>query len=163
MISRLGLATRPGENIHKFGWHFTTLNGFVTSAAVAGRILGFGEEGCSTPWASATIRLAATGRPLRTAPTPSVSAPLRRQGRDIRRAAGKEGVTGARNIFEGANGFSRSTTTALLPRDAHGRAWRALGEPEHFNQALPLLPRRASDHRLRPEAEERVRRDAGQS
>ncbi|MBN2041751.1 MAG: MmgE/PrpD family protein [Spirochaetes bacterium] len=45
MISRMGLATRPGdEDVHKYGWHFTTLNGFMTSAAVAGKILGLSEE-----------------------------------------------------------------------------------------------------------------------
>jgi 2-methylcitrate dehydratase PrpD len=44
MISRLGLATRPGKNIHKYGWHFTTLNGYVTSSAVAGSILGLNQE-----------------------------------------------------------------------------------------------------------------------
>ena len=34
IVSRMGLATRPGQNIHKYGWHFTTLNGFMVSAAV---------------------------------------------------------------------------------------------------------------------------------
>jgi 2-methylcitrate dehydratase PrpD len=44
MISRLGLATRPGQNIHKFGWHFTTMNGYMVSAAVAAKLLGLSED-----------------------------------------------------------------------------------------------------------------------
>ncbi len=45
MISRMGLATRPGEeDVHQYGWHFTTLNGFMVSAAVASKILGLSEE-----------------------------------------------------------------------------------------------------------------------
>jgi 2-methylcitrate dehydratase PrpD len=44
MISRLGLATRPGQNIHQFGWHFTTLNGFMVSAALAAKLLGLTQE-----------------------------------------------------------------------------------------------------------------------
>ena len=44
MISRLGLATSPGTNLMKTGWHFTTLYGFMASAGVAGKILGFDED-----------------------------------------------------------------------------------------------------------------------
>jgi 2-methylcitrate dehydratase PrpD len=44
MISRLGLATRPGKNIHKYGWHFTTLNGYITSAAVAANLMGLDRD-----------------------------------------------------------------------------------------------------------------------
>ncbi|NLB29498.1 MAG: MmgE/PrpD family protein, partial [Clostridiales bacterium] len=44
MISRMGLATRPGDDIHQYGWHFTTLNGFMTSAAVASRVLELPED-----------------------------------------------------------------------------------------------------------------------
>ena len=44
MISRMGLATRPGDNVHKYGWHLTTLNGFMTSAAVASKVMGLTEE-----------------------------------------------------------------------------------------------------------------------
>ncbi|MBN2061342.1 MAG: MmgE/PrpD family protein [Deltaproteobacteria bacterium] len=45
MICRFGLATRPGENIVATGWHLTTLYGYMTSAAVAGRLLGLNLEG----------------------------------------------------------------------------------------------------------------------
>jgi len=44
MICRMGLATRPGDDIHQYGWHFTTLNGFMTSAAVAAKLLGLTEQ-----------------------------------------------------------------------------------------------------------------------
>ena len=44
MICRMGLATRPGENIHKYGWHFTTLNGSMVSAALAAYLLGLNED-----------------------------------------------------------------------------------------------------------------------
>ncbi|GAB6194505.1 MmgE/PrpD family protein [Desulfocastanea catecholica] len=43
-ICRLGLATRPGENIIPYGWHQTSLYGYITSAAIAGRMLGLTEE-----------------------------------------------------------------------------------------------------------------------
>ena len=44
-ICRLGLATRPGESIHQYGWHLTTLFGYMTAAAVAARLLGLDETG----------------------------------------------------------------------------------------------------------------------
>jgi 2-methylcitrate dehydratase PrpD len=44
MISRLGLATHPGKDIHGFGWHFTTMNGFLVSAALAAKLLGLSEQ-----------------------------------------------------------------------------------------------------------------------
>lgn len=43
-ICRLGLATRPGESIIPYGWHQTSLYGYITSAAIAGRILGLSED-----------------------------------------------------------------------------------------------------------------------
>jgi len=37
-ICRLGLAARPGENIHQYGWHLTTLFGYMTAGAVAAQV-----------------------------------------------------------------------------------------------------------------------------
>ena len=41
----LGLATRPGESIHQYGWHLTTLYGYMTAAFVAARLLGLDADG----------------------------------------------------------------------------------------------------------------------
>ncbi len=43
-ICRCGLATRPGESIHGYGWHLTTLYGSMTAAFVAARLLGLNAE-----------------------------------------------------------------------------------------------------------------------
>lgn len=44
LICRLGLATKPEGSLATAGWHFTTLYGFLSAAAAAGRILGLDED-----------------------------------------------------------------------------------------------------------------------
>ncbi|MFC1533734.1 MmgE/PrpD family protein [Thermodesulfobacteriota bacterium] len=44
VLSRLGLATRPGKPLTGTGWHFTMLYGFFTSAGVAGYLMKLDEE-----------------------------------------------------------------------------------------------------------------------
>ena len=34
-VGRLGLAARPGESIHQYGWHLTTLFGYMPAAGIA--------------------------------------------------------------------------------------------------------------------------------
>lgn len=106
MISRMGLATRPGENIHAYGWHFTTLNGFMTSAAVASKIMGFDLQKMIYAIGIAYHQSGGNGQPVkdgvltkRLGPGFSV-----RGGIYAAMLAGK-GVTGAINSMEGAAGY----------------------------------------------------------
>ncbi len=131
MISRLGLATRPGENIHKFGWHFTTLNGFVTSAAVAGRILGFGEEGLLNAMGIGYHQACGNGQAVKDgAHTKRLGPGFAVRGGIYAALLAKKGVTGARNIFEGANGFFKVYHDGRYSREmltgGLGERWESL-------------------------------------
>jgi 2-methylcitrate dehydratase PrpD len=65
MISRLGLATHPGKDIHGFGWHFTTMNGFMVSAAVAAKLLGLSEDEIVYSIGIGYHQVAGNGQPVR--------------------------------------------------------------------------------------------------
>ncbi len=106
MISRLGLATRPGENIHQFGWHFTTLNGFVTSAAVAARILGLDEEKTLNAMGIGYHQACGNGQAVKDGVhTKRLGPGFAVRGGIYAALLAKKGITGAHNIFEGVNGF----------------------------------------------------------
>jgi len=65
MISRMGLATHPGKDIHGFGWHFTTLNGGMVSAAVAAKLLGLTEDQIVYAIGIAYHQACGNGQPVR--------------------------------------------------------------------------------------------------
>ena len=43
-MARLALASRPGRSLITFGWHPTTLFGYLGAAAMAGKLMGLDEE-----------------------------------------------------------------------------------------------------------------------
>ncbi|MDR1589724.1 MAG: MmgE/PrpD family protein [Oscillospiraceae bacterium] len=108
MISRLGLATRPGKSIHPFGWHFTTLGGFMVSAAVAGKLLGLDADGIVSAIGIGYHQCSGNGQAV----TDGVL--TKRMGPGFAVCGGikaaflaKMGVTGARGAIEGEKGFYR--------------------------------------------------------
>lgn len=131
MISRLGLATRPGENIHQFGWHFTTLNGFVTAAAVAGRILGFDAEKINYAMGIGYHQACGNGQAVKDgAHTKRLGPGFACRGGIYAAMLAAKGVTGATNIFEGLNGFFKVYHEGHYSRDILvgelGERWESL-------------------------------------
>ncbi|MDR3270856.1 MAG: MmgE/PrpD family protein [Peptococcaceae bacterium] len=105
-ICRLGLATRPGENIHLFGWHFTTLNGYKTSAAVAGRLLGLTEEQIVDAIGIAYHQCSGNGQPVKDgALTKRLGPGFSVRGGIQAALLAQKGVTGAKNSLEGLAGY----------------------------------------------------------
>jgi 2-methylcitrate dehydratase PrpD len=106
MISRMGLATRPGDNVHKYGWHLTTLNGFMTSAAVAAKIMGLPEEQMISAVGIGYHQSSGNGQAVKDGVLTKRLGPgfAVRGGIQAAMLAAK-GVTGARNSMEGVQGF----------------------------------------------------------
>lgn len=106
MISRMGLATRPGDDIHQYGWHFTTLNGFMTSAAVAGKIMGFNEDQLVNAIGIGYHQSCGNGQAVKDGVLTKRLGPgfAVRGGIQAAMLAGK-GVTGAKNALEGVQGY----------------------------------------------------------
>ncbi len=107
-ICRLGLATRPGESIHKYGWHLTTLFGYITAAAVAGRLLGLDEVGISNAIGIAYHQCSGNGQCVRDgALTKRMGPGMAVRGGIASALMAKRGITGARNVLEGEAGIYR--------------------------------------------------------
>jgi 2-methylcitrate dehydratase PrpD len=106
MISRMGLATRPGDNVHKYGWHLTTLNGFMTAAAVAARILGLNEDEVINAIGIGYHQSSGNGQAVKDGVLTKRLGPGFAVRGGIQAAMlAQKGVTGARNSLEGVQGF----------------------------------------------------------
>lgn len=106
MISRMGLATRPGDNIHKYGWHLTTLNGFMTSAAVAAKIMGLNEEQMINAIGIGYHQSSGNGQAVKDgALTKRLGPGFAVRGGIQAAMLAQKGVTGAKNSMEGVQGF----------------------------------------------------------
>ena len=106
MISRMGLAARPGDNIHKYGWHLTTLNGFMTSAAVAAKIMGLGEDKMTNAVGIGYHQSAGNGQAVKDGVLTKRLGPGFAVRGGIQAAMlAERGVTGAKNSMEGVQGF----------------------------------------------------------
>ncbi len=106
MISRMGLATRPGDDIHKYGWHFTTLNGFMTSAAVASKIMGLTEEQMISAIGIGYHQSCGNGQAVKDGVLTKRLGPGFAVRGGIQSAMlAQKGVTGAQNSMEGVQGY----------------------------------------------------------
>jgi len=106
MICRMGLAMRPGKDIHQFGWHLTTLNGFMTSAAVASSVLGLDMQKMIYAIGIAYHQSAGNGQAVKDgALTKRLGPGFSVRGGIAAALLAKKGVTGAINSLEGVNGF----------------------------------------------------------
>ncbi|MDH7574088.1 MAG: MmgE/PrpD family protein, partial [Clostridia bacterium] len=107
-ICRLGLATRPGENIHQFGWHLTSIYGYMTAAAVAGRILGLDRERLLNAMGIAYHQSAGNGQCVKDgALTKRMGPGFAVRGGLAAAFMAARGITGARNCLEGEFGIYR--------------------------------------------------------
>ena len=106
MISRMGLATRPGEDIHQYGWHFTTLNGFMTSAAVASKIMALSEEEMINAIGIGYHQSCGNGQAVKDGVLTKRLGPGFAVRGGIQAAMlAQKGVTGATNSMEGVQGY----------------------------------------------------------
>ena len=105
-ICRLGLATRPGESIIPYGWHQTSMYGYITSAAIAGRILGLNEEQIINAIGIAYHQSAGNGQSVKDgALTKRLGPGFAVRGGIASAFMAQKGITGARNTLEGMDGF----------------------------------------------------------
>lgn len=106
LICRLGLATRPGQNIHAFGWHLTTLYGYITAAAVASKVLGMDEEGMINAIGIGYHQSAGNGQCVKDgALTKRMGPGLAVKGGITAALMAQKGITGAKNCLEGKAGL----------------------------------------------------------
>jgi 2-methylcitrate dehydratase PrpD len=117
-ICRLGLATRPGENVHAYGWHLTTLYGYMTAAAVAGRILGLTEAGLTNAIGIGYHQASGNGQCVKDgALTKRMGPGMAVRGGIASALMAKEGITGARNCLDGKAGIYQVYHAGQYSRD----------------------------------------------
>ncbi len=105
-ICRLGLATRPDQNIISTGWHLTSLYGFMCSAAVSGRILGLSEDEIINAIGIAYHQSAGNGQCTKDgALTKRMGPGFAVKGGVSSALMAEKGVTGAKNSLEGPFGM----------------------------------------------------------
>ena len=106
MISRMGLATHPGKDIHQFGWHFTTLNGYMTAAAVASWVMGLDIDKMINAIGIAYHQSSGNGQAVKDGTlTKRLGPGFSVRGGIAAAMLAKKGVTGATNAMEGVNGY----------------------------------------------------------
>ncbi len=106
MISRMGLATRPGDNIHQYGWHLTKLNGYMTAAAVAAKIMSLDEEKMTSAIGIGYHQSSGNGQAVKDGVLTKRLGPGFAVRGGIQAAMlAQKGVTGAKNSMEGVQGF----------------------------------------------------------
>jgi 2-methylcitrate dehydratase PrpD len=105
-ICRLGLATRPGESIHQYGWHLTTLFGYMTTAGIAARLLGLDESGITNAIGIGYHQSSGNGQCVKDgALTKRMGPGMAVRGGIASALLAQRGLTGARNCLEGAAGM----------------------------------------------------------
>jgi 2-methylcitrate dehydratase PrpD len=105
-ICRLGLATRPGESIHQYGWHLTTLFGYLTAAGLAARLLGMNEAGITNAIGIGYHQSSGNGQCVKDgALTKRMGPGMAVRGGIASAMMAERGITGARNCLEGAAGM----------------------------------------------------------
>lgn len=103
MICRLGLATTSPL---KAGWHLTTLNGFVTTAAMTGKILGLDENKIVNAIGIAYHQSCGNGQTVVDgALTKRMGPGFAVRGGILAALMAEKGITGSKNSFEGDYGL----------------------------------------------------------
>jgi 2-methylcitrate dehydratase PrpD len=130
MISRLGLATRPGTNLMHTGWHYTTLYGFLTAPLVAGKIMGLNEEKMVSALGIGYHQASGNGQTVLDGTLTKRMGPgFAVRGGIAAALMAEKGITGARNSIEGEFGlfaiyhqglYSRQILTADLGKHFEG-------------------------------------------
>ncbi|MDY6825598.1 MAG: MmgE/PrpD family protein [Bacillota bacterium] len=119
LICRLGLATRPGQNVHVFGWHLTTLYGYMTAAAVASMVMGLDEEKTINAIGIGYHQSAGNGQCVRDgALTKRMGPGFAVRGGITAALLADRGVTGAKNSLEGEAGIFKVYHQNSYSRDS---------------------------------------------
>ena len=106
MICRMGLATHPGKDIHQFGWHFTSINGYMTSAAVASSVMGLDLQKMIYAIGIAYHQSSGNGQAVKDgALTKRLGPGFAVRGGVAAAMLAKKGATGSINSMEGVNGY----------------------------------------------------------
>ncbi len=106
MMSRLALATTPGESPIKTGWHLTSIYGFLGAAAVAGKMMGFDEDRLVNGIGIAYHQCAGNGQCVKDgALTKRLGPGFSVRGGIMAALMAEKGVTGAKNCLEGEMGL----------------------------------------------------------
>ena len=118
MISRMGLATRPGDDIHQYGWHFTSINGFMVSAAVAAKVMELNEEQMINAIGIGYHQSSGNGQTVKDgALTKRLGPGFAVRGGITAAMLAKRGVTGSRNTLEGVSGYYKVYHGGCYSRD----------------------------------------------
>ncbi len=105
-LARLGLASRPGSNLVKSGWHPTALYGYLGAAAMAGRIMGLDEERMTNAIGIAYHQSAGNSQCVSDgALTKRMGPGLATKGGITAALMAERGITGAKNVLEGEYGM----------------------------------------------------------
>jgi len=105
-ICRCGLATRPGESIHPYGWHLTTLYGYMTAAFVAARLMKLDDKAMTYAAGIAYHQASGNGQPVKDgAHTKRLGPGMAVRGGIASAMMAKRGITGAHNCLEGKAGL----------------------------------------------------------
>jgi 2-methylcitrate dehydratase PrpD len=105
-ICRCGLATRPGESIHGYGWHLTSLYGAMTAAFVAARLLGLKGEAMTNAVGIAYHQASGNGQSVKDGAHTKRLGPGMAVRNGISSAQmAQRGLTGAHNCLEGKAGL----------------------------------------------------------
>jgi 2-methylcitrate dehydratase PrpD len=106
MVARLALASRPGKSLITFGWHPTTLYGYMGAAAIAGRLIGLNEEKIVNALGIAYHQCAGnTQCGMDGALTKRMGPGLAARGGITSALMAERGITGCQNILEGKAGL----------------------------------------------------------
>ena len=118
MICRMGLATRPGDDIHQYGWHFTSINGFMTSAAVAAKVMGLDETQMANAIGIGYHQSSGNGQTVKDgALTKRLGPGFAVRGGITAAMLAKRGVTGSTNTLEGVSGYYKVYHGGCYSRD----------------------------------------------
>ncbi len=105
-ICRCGLATRPGESKLPYGWHLTTLYGYMTAAFVAARVMGMDDYAMTNSVGIAYHQSSGNGQPVKDgAHTKRLGPGMAVRGGIASAMMAKRGITGAHNCLEGKAGL----------------------------------------------------------
>jgi 2-methylcitrate dehydratase PrpD len=105
-VARLALASRPGQSLITFGWHPTTLYGYLSAAAMAGRLMGLNEEKMVDALGIAYHQCAGnTQCGMDGALTKRMGPGLAARGGIASALMAERGITGCKNVLEGKAGL----------------------------------------------------------
>lgn len=109
LLSRLGLASKPGGSALSAGWHPTTLFGFLGAATMAGKIMGLDEDKMTNALGLAYHQCGGAGSGV------GDGALAKRMGPGLAASAGiraalmaERGITGERDPLEGRTGLFKT-------------------------------------------------------